>query len=705
MRSSIRMLLVTTASLTLPLAAHAKNARDAEENPPQSRDITVTGVAESESFAVTGLPLSLRETPQSVTTINRERIDDFALNNVNDLLDQAVGVTVERAETDRVEYTSRGFDITNFQVDGIGLPLLFSIQYGDLDTTLFDQVQVVRGANALMTGVGNPSATINYVRKRPTDDFHLSLSGQIGSWDDRRVDADVNVPLDSQGKVAARLIYAHEKQDSYLDYRKTDREVYGALLSWKITPELKATAGYSRQENNVEGNLWGALPLLYTDGTRIDYPSSASTSAPWTYWNHTTQSAFAELAYTLPGGWSARGVFTYNHKDREGVLLYAYGYPDRETHQGIAGMAGRYPDTEDQYIGDLYASGPFTLFGREHELSFGFSTARRDYTEAEAFSSDAITYPGIPGLDDFTIAEPGFPEATPQADTTDKLTRLYGAAHLNFTDRLKAVVGASAMWLTTSGESYGVDAGRDASKVSPYAGLVFDLTRHISLYGSYTNIFNPQSEVDINRQRLDPAKGSSIEGGVKTEWLNGHLYATAALFRAKQKGLAEYAGILDNGDSYYTGVDTTSKGFEVEVAGRITDNWTLSGGYTGLDIEDQNGADTRTYLPTKSFKLASTYTVPDLRNFQIGAQMRWQNDITSTDSSVQAYGGVDGDVVIRQKGYAIVDMTAAIDVVDHVRARVNVRNVTDHKYLNSLIWGQAFYAAPRSVLFSLEVNY
>jgi outer membrane receptor for ferric coprogen and ferric-rhodotorulic acid len=81
------------------------------------------------------------------------------------------GVNVEKVETDRTYYNSRGFDITNFQVDGIGLPLIWGIQFGDLDTVLFERVEVVRGANSMMTGTGNPSATVNYVRKRPTDTF------------------------------------------------------------------------------------------------------------------------------------------------------------------------------------------------------------------------------------------------------------------------------------------------------------------------------------------------------------------------------------------------------------------------------------------------------------------------------------------------------------------------------------------------------
>ncbi|MCT6980900.1 TonB-dependent receptor plug domain-containing protein, partial [Salmonella enterica subsp. enterica serovar Oranienburg] len=85
------------------------------------------------------------------------------------------GVNVERVETDRTYYSARGFDVTNFLVDGVGLPFANGQQEGDLDTALYQRVEVLRGANGLLSFTGNPSATINFVRKRPTADFQGSV--------------------------------------------------------------------------------------------------------------------------------------------------------------------------------------------------------------------------------------------------------------------------------------------------------------------------------------------------------------------------------------------------------------------------------------------------------------------------------------------------------------------------------------------------
>ena len=646
----VKLLLLTCTALSAAPAL----ADEAEDQEAARRSIVVTAQAPGEETSTaSGLPLTPRETPQSVTIVDRQRIDDFQLNNVNDLLDQVVGINVERIETDRTYFNSRGFDITNFQVDGIGLPLLWGIQFGDLDTALFDRVEAVRGANAIMTGVGNPSATINYVRKRPLDALHATASVEAGSWDKWRVEGDVSVPLSDT--VGARLVYAHEERDSWLDYNHINRDVVGAIVSWKVTPELTATAGYTRQDNDADGVLWGALPLTYSDGTRIDYPVSASTSADWTFWDVTDQTAFAEIAYAFPGGWQAKAVGTYTRFHELAKLLYAYGYPDRETGLGVGASTGIYPSTYNRYLGDFYASGPVTLFGRQHGLAFGVSTGRSDAKEWENFYLGELAYPAVSDWGQVQVEEPSYPGAYLAADYSDRLTRAYGVARINLADNLKVVAGASAMWLKSTGQSYGTDQSRDDSGISPYVGAVFDITPNVSLYASYTGIYNPQAEVDINHAKLDPAKGTSIEGGLKSEWFNKRLYATVSLFRARQDGLATVAGMFDNGDSYYTGVDTTSKGFEVELAGRITDNWTLSGGYTGLKIEDQNGEKARTWLPRKSFKLATTYTVPELNDLKLGAQLRWQDAITYADPYVQDYGLISGDVILKQRAYAVLD--------------------------------------------------
>lgn len=694
MPPSLRALLLAGVALAsapcLALAAET-GAADGATDTNQVEGVVITG-ARTRTSAVTGLDMSLRETPQSVTIINQDRIKDFALTDVNQLLAQVTGVNVEKVETDRTYYNSRGFDITNFQADGIGLPLIWGIQFGELDTVLFERVETVRGANSMMTGTGNPSATINYVRKRPTKEFRASAALQYGSWDSYRLEADVSGPINTSGTLSGRLIYANEDRDSYLDYYGVNRNVYGALLAWDATSNLTATVGWSMQDNRARGNNWGALPLVYSDGSRINYPTSASTAADWTYWDVKDQTAFAELAWNFDNGWQFKTIGTFKRFQENAKLLYAYGNPDKDTGLGVFGMSGVYPSIYENYILDAYASGPFQMFGRQHQLVIGGQTSRSHGHEYEDFSADVIEYPSVRDWGHVQVAEPTFPGAYLASDQIDRLSRFYAAAHLNLTDRLKVVAGFNALKLKSKGFSYGTDTPRDESKVSPYAGAVFDLNDNVSLYANYTDIFNPQAEVDINHQTLAAAHGKSYEAGFKSEWFDKRLYVTGAVFTSRQGGLAQYAGDFeDTLKSYYEGVDTKATGYELEAVGALSDQWQVSLGWTDLQIKDEAGNKARLFTPRKTLKASTSYTIPSLRNLTLGAQVRWQDDIEGADI-----------VPITQKAYGVLDLMAGVDVTEKVRATLNVKNATDKAYLASLMWNQAYYAAPRSVSVRLD---
>src|SRR5690606_20673302 len=164
----------------------------------------------------TRMELTHRETPQAVTVITREQMDDFAQNDINDVLEGTTGVTVESVETDRTYYTSRGFDINNFQYDGVGMPAVYDNVQGELDTAFFDRVEVVRGSNVLMTGSGSPAATVNFIRKRPTADTNASVAMTGGSWDKQRIVGDVSGAVSESGAVRGRVVAGYEDKGSYL---------------------------------------------------------------------------------------------------------------------------------------------------------------------------------------------------------------------------------------------------------------------------------------------------------------------------------------------------------------------------------------------------------------------------------------------------------------------------------------------------------
>jgi outer membrane receptor for ferric coprogen and ferric-rhodotorulic acid len=318
------------------------------------------GYAPPPSSTGTGLTLSLRQTPQSISVLTREQLDDFGLDNLNDALESTTGIGVERVETSRTYYTARGFDITNFQFDGIGVPLPYGIQNGDIDTTAFERIEVLRGANGLMSGTGNPSATINFVRKRPGEEFAGSVMATFGSWNRKRIDADVSSPLGS-GAVRARAAVAYEDGESYLDRYALEKSVAYGVVEAHLGERTLLTVGVSHQGNNADSPLWGALPLYYADGTPTDYDRSTSTASDWAFWDTRETRAFAELGHDFGNGWRMQGTLTHQDKREDAEIFYVYGTPDRATGLGLFSYPSSYDNTVRFLYGDVRASGSLEI--------------------------------------------------------------------------------------------------------------------------------------------------------------------------------------------------------------------------------------------------------------------------------------------------------------------------------------------------------
>lgn len=643
----------------------------------------------------TGLGLDVLETPQSISLIEREQIDDFGLDEVNSILKYATGVNVEAVETDRTYYTARGFDVTNFQYDGQGVPMVYGNVYGSLDAAVYERVEVLRGANGLMTGTGNPSATINFVRKKPTTDFGGYVDYTYGSWDKHRVEADVSGSLDKEGRVRGRFVAAHTDQGSYLDrYERESTVLYGTIEA-DLTDRTLLTVGHSYEDDNADGVMWGSLPVAFSDGSPTDYDVSTSTSADWSEWDNMSNWTFVRLEQELGDRWKIRGDASYVTRKSDGKLFYMYSTPDPTTGLGLLAYPSAYVQDDEQWIYDLQLSGAFDWLGREHELVGGFSYSESDVVAGSAYGpiGDPIPVPLEQWNGDFP--EPNFGDPGTDADWLDKEYGFYGAARLRPTDRLQTIVGGRVTTFDGEGVTYGASQTTSYhGEFIPYLGFVYEVNDRLSVYGSYTSIFQPQTEADINGSRLEPIAGDAYEVGLKLSLFESRAYATAAVFRIEQDNVAEPAG-MSGGMTYYTAAEgLTSEGFETELVGELIDGLQLSAGYTFLEVEDPGGSRAKPYLPEHSVKLAATYQVPNTR-LQVGGGVRWQSEIYGTN--------------VEQEAYAIVDLMARYQFNDKLSAQLNLRNVTDEKYWTSLYWagqfGQGFYGAPRSADLSLRYEF
>jgi outer-membrane receptor for ferric coprogen and ferric-rhodotorulic acid len=646
------------------------------------------------SGAATKLDLSLRETPQSVSVTTRAKIDDFQLDNVNKVLESVTGVTVERVETDRTYYTARGFDITNFQMDGIGIPFTFGNVNGDIDTAVFDRVEVLKGANGLMSSSGNPSATVNFVRKRPTDNFQAKVGVSGGSWGTYRLDGDVSGPLTPSGNVRGRLVLARQDGDSYLDRYSHEKNIYHGVLEADLGDATLLTLGYTRQDSKAKSPLWGALPLNYTDGTPTNYDRSTSTATDWSRWDQTNQSAFLELAHSFGSDWQAKATYTYNKMDEDTKLFYVYGTPDRATGSGLFSYPSLYNGHNDQHIADVHVSGPFQLAGRTHQVVVGGNWSRSKLNDESNYGQGIGT--PIPELSTWNgnYPEPAFDARRDGSSFKDQRGSVYTALRLSITDRLKLILGGNLTVVDSSGAAYGVSRKKSDTAFLPYAGAVYDLNDNLSAYANYSEIFSPQSDIGADGQRLKPIEGKSYEVGVKSELFDKRLNASFALFKTVQDNTAEYAGFNTTVGSFYKGVDATSQGLELDATGSLTPHWQASLGYTLLSIEDDAGKSARTFVPRQVLRMSTTYRVPMLTKLKVGANVSWQDKIARDQG--------DG-ITVTQSAYLLLNLMARYDITDHLTATVNLNNVTDTKYLTSLYWSQGYYGEP--INGSVALNY
>ncbi|HGW3656648.1 TPA: TonB-dependent siderophore receptor [Pseudomonas aeruginosa] len=663
----------------------------------------------NQTSAATGLPLSLRETPQSVTVMTRQRMDDQRLHSIRRVLENTTGISSSTLDSERVSYYSRGFQVTSFQYDGIPtseLPDAFAPGEGALDTAIYDRVEVVRGATGLLNGVGNPSASINLVRKHPLDTFRLHGALEAGSWDTRRSLLDVSAPLSADGRVRGRLVGAYQDGNSFRDYYEQRRQSLYGVMDIDLTEDTLLTFGYDYQNIDPDGITWGGVPLFYSDGSRAHWSRSKTLAARWNSWDSTLKTAFATLEQRFANGWRVRGNLSQKKADSDGDFFSALGYPDRQTGQGLLPVALQSRLDTRQTSLDLMANGPFQLGGREHELVVGAMGSRRTAHDR----STGFIYPGaaMGNIYDWNgyYPKPDFSRfAHAPTDTRVKQAGLYTTARLSLADPLTLIVGGRLSQYEIDQETSTRDFHYERrGKFIPYAGLVYDLDETYSVYASYTEIFNPQLKRDRNGGVLAPTKGRNKEVGIKAEYLEGRLNASLALFETRQDNVAQIDSghLLPDGTQAYTAASgTKARGFDIDLQGQLTQNWNLSFGLSHFTASDGDGHRLSSEIPRSTARLFSTYRLPgDLERITLGGGVNWQSRF------YQEATGPQGAVEVGQKSYALASLMARYRLSDRATLSANLDNLFDRKYVTMAgFYNQYLYGEPRSLIVGVSYTF
>ncbi|WP_322406538.1 TonB-dependent siderophore receptor [Idiomarina sp. PL1-037] len=715
MKAFARNLVATTvASVLLSSAAvAAQNEDSAEKNEQQAEaqekifeHIKVTGSSLDQATTATGLPLTLRQTPQSISIIDRTFIDSFSLDSVADVMQFAPGIQAQQAETDRYFFRARGRDVTNFQFDGV--PIAYNSFFSEAlaDSVIFERVEIVRGATGLLTGAGEPSAAINLIRKRPKYEDGGYASVGIGSWSNYRFEADHSQTLTEDGNVKARVAMAYEEGESYVDFSEKENTQIYAVVTADLSTQTRLTVGADYSQRNPKGSMWGALPLFYSDGTQADDLSvSTTTASPWNKWGRESTNIFAQLEHSFDNGWDIQMDVERREGEMDGHLLYFAFFPDKAT--------GKSPDPDFQpspnhYVSDreqtsfrILASGPFELFGREHQLTAGALYAEQDVNATSYGITDTII---VPSLFDWGngVPRPNFSD-TPAYTTLESHTQegVYAAAQFSLTDEFTAIIGNRLTNYDSLSESPWATSDYENSSVNtPYVGLVYEVTDIISTYASYTEIFQPQNAFNVDGELLGPIEGSNSEIGIKGDFFNEALSASFAVYKVKEDNLA--INDPNNTDPLpgttvfpSIGVDgAESEGYELELNGKPTDALNIFFSYTHNESTDRDGSDYAPYLAEDMVKASVLYTTSNA--LKLGVNANWQSDVSNPGI------GPNGETFIRDS-YTVVNGMANYNLGKNLDLSLNVNNIFDEKYYSSIdFYNQGFFGAERNFELSLK---
>jgi iron complex outermembrane receptor protein/outer membrane receptor for ferric coprogen and ferric-rhodotorulic acid len=690
---------LSTAPGSLELGATDVNARGLGATTEGTGSYT-TGLTST----ATRLGLSPRETPQSVSVVTRQQMDDQNMQSLEDVARAATGIsTVKGFGTERPLYYARGFMVDDLQFDGLPSSVTESFSMDVMSVNnmaLYDRVEIVRGANGLMQGAGNPSAAINMVRKRPTRDYQLKAEIGAGSWDNYRTQLDLGGPLNPEGTLRGRTVLMYNTKNSYQDYAGKDNQLFYAIGEADLSDSTTVAVGASFQQDNNNGYDWGGLPT-HLDGSSYNFSRSTSFAGKWAYLDKINRNVFADIKHSFNEDWNLTVATNLIWSNADFLAQVGYHTGATDSTMQYWPNSARYDD--EQINLDAALNGAFTLLGQKHEVVIG-TNLRRDRLQYVTGSASVNPTVDILDFDTSAFPKPQIVGALTPSRHVRKDKGIYAATRLNPYDDLHIILGSRLSWVDYDTQGpWETDRFKENRKVIPYGGIVYDLDDTTSVYASYTEIYKMQSNYNVDRSLLQPITGSNYEIGVKNELFDGRLNASLALFQVDQSGLPQVVpeagrvcGPNRTSRCYVEGAKVRNQGFDAEVSGELMPGWNGSMGYTYSHPKYVAGTNKgNTYgtenSPQRLFKAATTWQLPgQLDQWRVGTSFYHQSKLYLNDLS--------------QSAYNLVDLNAHFRIDRNLSVQLNLNNVFDEKYYTAIFSQDTgnYYGEPRNFAVTLR---
>lgn len=663
---------------------------------------------------------SIKEIPQSVTVLTAERMDQQAVRTLDDAMLRMTGVTREQLWLGNTYY-SRGLKVDNIRYDG-GATSVTTDRNNNADVAQFQEISILRGADGVF-GANDAGGVINLTSKRPKGVLEAEGALTVGRWNNYRAELDVTGPLSSTSDVLkGRAAAVFHDEDKFHRPSHNRREVlYGALQA-DISSDTVIFGGASWQRDRQDA--FNASLMRYVDGADVKFPRSTTMGAPWGWLERESVALWANLDQRLATSWKLAASLRYTDgRDK----INGAEMEDPIPYSTLESTWWRYADRTEarEFLADVNVQGSFQALGQTHDVIVGVDSVdgRKDYQQNWTRYGSGSAFDRVPP------PEWAYPPDSWETDNlnTTRRSSMYGSLRFRPVRELSLIGGLRYVFEDTASVENRVSGiPNDFSQSHdpiPYYGVVWDVTRDVSLYASRSEVFQSQlnyvTSLD-DPKSLEAATGRNDEVGVKATFLDGQLNASLAVFRLKKEKEAVYVGWTPTGNNAWCCYTATgskqSEGVDIELDGRVLPGWQLNVGYTYNDNRDTRENDSRfsTVTPRHLLKLWSYHDVGALvPGLSLGWGVEAQSasyrsgSVPTYNPTTGEYDGAPQDYQFTQKGYGIWSARAAYEIDRRWSVAVNIKNLFDETYYSTIGYSGYgnFYGEPRNVLVTLKAKY
>lgn len=694
------------------------------------------------------VPTAIEDVPRSVTVTTQDQLRDQDITSIGEVLNRLPGVTV--LETDSAatapQIYVRGFQLTQFQVDGGAPRQLDTVGNGLLNLDAFERVELVRGPNGANTGAGSPGGSLNLVRKRPGEMHALELSANIGSYGRQGVSLDYTLPDIGGSGVSVRAVASLRDSEAFYDnFKSKDRLLY-LILDTPIGSDGRFELGAQYTTLNVMGGYQG-IPR-YIDGPVFELPQDYNYVPDFVYRKQEAFSVFGKIFAQMSDNIGFEMGVDYSYqKDRAASISFTNGLSSAGTNSFSSMSFSNYrPSQLDEFSTYAKINGTFDTFGLAHNLvvsasyserrggfagGTGLGVVRRTINSVEDIDPsewDNVTLPALnrPPIVGGSHTQTGlvFSDVVSWRNVVDLTFTLRRDQTTSSTYDLQMIRAFGSPNQFNLSEA--TLSGDLPAEWRPSYAIAIKPVKGVTLFGSYSDGFTPQGQLyrrtgdapNFRYSPLTPAEYKNREIGIKANV--GGMLLTATGYKLSQSNVAFAVdgtmcppSLTDQTPCYDTyPVNQDSEGIDVEIAGSLGSELSLVGSlnYGKSDfINPFDPTDTTKFTRSPSFE--AKFLVDWKPEFLPGSSFmlsgRYRGTVSEEGSAqvIDGSGNPTGEFVdysFSEKPYLVLDAGLSYRVLPSLEAELFIENIFDKEYYSTTSRFYNFVGAPRSVLFTLR---